>query len=247
MTYVTDTQEYCVLPNPHGSSNTCGSGTPLPKPGKFRSSASIKRASRHSRGISTADQRMLRELETTCEKTTPAGALRSLEGIRETNQGQNKLPTSADNSSPDISLGPLSASVNRPTPSEIIAGFDGSPHTGRMERSASYHGARATTPQVAAQNEQLAALIATVKMLPASLSLQIEQALGREESQTEARRQEQRQAILDVLDAAESRAEARELRLQGLLAEVSMRGRITLTGRRRHLAVIWSGRLEPNE
>lgn len=212
---VADIQEYCVLPNPHGSSNTCASSTPLPKQGKLRSSASIKRASRHSRGISAADQRTLRELETACEKTTPAGALRSLEGIRERNTGQT------DDRSVDSSQGGLSSSVNRPTPAEIVNSFDTSPHSGRMERSASYNSGRASTPQAVAQNEQLASLIAAVKMLPASLALQIEQAMGREESQSEARREEQRQAILDVLDAAESRAEARELRLQGLLAEVS--------------------------
>lgn len=118
-------------------------------------------------------------------------------------------------------------SVTRPTPAEIVLTFDaGSPYQGggRMERSPSYHNVRATTPAAqnpqSAQNEQLASLIAAVKTLPSSLALQVEQALAREEENTDARREEQRQAILEVLDTAESRAEARELRLQGLLAEV---------------------------
>jgi hypothetical protein len=117
---------------------------------------------------------------------TPAGALRALEGIRET---------------------------ERPTPAEIVASFE-SPHKeARMERSSSYQSIREP------RDKDLAALVAAVKALPASLGAQVERALAREEE--EARREEARQALLDVLDAAESRAEAREIRLQGLLAEVS--------------------------
>jgi hypothetical protein len=82
-----------------------------------------------------------------------------------------------------------------------------------MERSSSYQSIREP------RDKDLAALVAAVKALPASLGAQVERALAREEE--EARREEARQALLDVLDAAESRAEAREIRLQGLLAEVS--------------------------
>ncbi|GMK54560.1 hypothetical protein CspeluHIS016_0111460 [Cutaneotrichosporon spelunceum] len=184
-----DWKEYCVLPDPRGAGNICGNATPLPKP-KLRSSASTKRASRHShtRVVSMTDARSLRELETMTDKT-PTGALRALEGIRELD--------------------------SRPTPAEIVASFEAaSPlKDARMERSASYQSMREP------KEKELAALVAAIKALPGSLSAQVERALGREESVAEARREETREAILEVLDAAESRAEAREIRLQGLLAE----------------------------
>lgn len=181
-----------MLPEPRGPGNTCGNATPLPKPGKLRSSASIKRASRHShsRAVSAADARSLRELDSAVDKT-PTGALRALMGIREQD--------------------------GRPTPAEIVASFE-SPHKeARMERSASYQSIR--EPK---EVKELAALVAAVKALPESLAAQIECVLSLDEGAAEARREEQRKAILDVLDAAESRAEAREIRLQGLLAEVSL-------------------------
>lgn len=152
-------------------------------------------------------------------KSTPAGALRALDGIRESYNG---APSSLGGNDANA----LASSVNRPTPAEIVLAFEsGSPYQGggRMERSPSYHSIRAATPAATSQNEQLASLIATVESLPSSLALQVEQALQREESHSETRREGQRQAILEVLNAAESRAEARELRLQGLLAEVSLR------------------------
>ncbi|BEI95757.1 hypothetical protein CcaverHIS631_0107060 [Cutaneotrichosporon cavernicola] len=183
-----DWKEYCVLPDPRGAGNTCGNATPLPKP-KLRPSASIKRASRHShtRSVSVADARSLRELETAVDKT-PAGALRALEGIRELD--------------------------SRPTPAEIVASFEASSplKEARMERSSSYQSIREP------KDKELAALVAAVKALPASLSAQVERSLSRE-SVAESRREEARQALLEVLDAAESRAEAREIRLQGLLTE----------------------------
>ncbi|BEJ11256.1 hypothetical protein CspHIS471_0106780 [Cutaneotrichosporon sp. HIS471] len=183
-----DWKEYCVLPDPRGAGNTCGNSTPLPKP-KLRPSASIKRASRHShtRSVSVADARSLRELETAVDKT-PAGALRALEGIRELD--------------------------SRPTPAEIVASFEASSplKEARMERSSSYQSIREP------KDKELVALVAAVKALPASLSAQVERSLSRE-SVAESRREEARQALLEVLDAAESRAEAREIRLQGLLTE----------------------------
>ncbi|KLT41027.1 hypothetical protein CC85DRAFT_286838 [Cutaneotrichosporon oleaginosum] len=179
-----DWKDYCVLPDPRGSSNMCGNATPLPKPGKVRST-SIKRTSRHShsRAVSAADARSLRELEIAVDKT-PAGALRALEGICET---------------------------SRPTPAEIVASFE-SPHKdARMERSTSHQSMRDT------KDKEIAVLVAAVKALPATLGAHVERVLAQDEAQT--RREEARQAILDMLDAAESRADAREIRLQGLLAE----------------------------
>jgi hypothetical protein len=178
-------------------------------------SRTSKRASRSSRGGSAfeaARLRELRDLGSACEKTNPAAALRKLEGI---NEGDMSRRSTQSNSSTadamevdglvDASFGPKS----RP------GSFDGHGHSPNPTSTASpaplplpptpTPAAPAVKPSAARIADQLATLTSLVKLLPATLE--------------RARVDVQKAAMLEMLDAAELRAGAREIRLQGMLAE----------------------------
>ncbi|KAL1410161.1 hypothetical protein Q8F55_004166 [Vanrija albida] len=209
-----------IAPSPLGRSASFNASTPVGKP-SHRSSASFKRTSR-SRPISSIEiGRSLSELASLPEPevSTPASALRRLEGTRESTESGADSPVSSLSEAtkhPDyVHLG-----VTRPSPQQIVHGFGQTPVAERkQQRLSSGSLSNAASSQLL---EQMSALAALVKALPGSVAEQIEAATdrGRERAEEANLKVEvHKQVIIELLDAAEQRAELRELRLQGILAE----------------------------
>jgi hypothetical protein len=236
--------------------------------------AQAQRASKRasiSRNSGLADAARLRELrDLPTDKTTPAAALRRL-------QGEAPVTT------PDISLSSLSSlslSVLSSTPSpaplpapelarsgrtlscstvdaaEIDALMDGSEEgsagagspptvlkgTGAEQKSQQQQKEQADSAALAEQIAQLAQL---VQALPRSVAQGVSaqqaaqakthtQAQSQAQTRDRARIEEQKAAMLEMLATAEKRADAREMRLQGMLADVSRVHRsyvLTITGK----------------
>lgn len=179
-------------------------------------------------GVSVADAARLRDLPPVADKTTPTSALRKLEGIRESPSYIASVydlgistATTADMYAVDALVGSAPSSSPAPSRSSFVLGPRGpspalstsSPH------HTQFHNIPTQSPQQAALAEQVAALMTLMKALPGTVA-------GMHDSEREAHRERiegQKAAMLDLLDAAEMRADAREMRLQGLLAEVSER------------------------
>lgn len=200
----------------------------------------MQRSSRTSRGISASDVARLRELgvsTTTADKTTPSSALRKLEGkldgIHESNSvadGGLEFSTSTastvDCASVEMLVSPLPA-VASPRVASGPSGLSGLPRSSAAVTNlnsppispaftspsfpGSHHGA--AQAQIL---EQVAALMGMVKALPDTVNKLQDNDRAEERERIET----QKAAMLDMLDAAEMRADAREMRLQGLLAEV---------------------------
>lgn len=154
------------------------------------------------------------------EVSTPASALRKLEGTRESTESGADSPVS---SLSEVTKHPdyFHLGVTRPSPQQIVHGYGQTPVTERkQQRQTSGSLGSATSTQIL---EQMSALAALVKALPGSVAEQIEAATerGRERAEEANLKVEvHKQVILELLDAAEQRSEQRELRLQGILAEV---------------------------
>ncbi|WOO78885.1 uncharacterized protein LOC62_02G002424 [Vanrija pseudolonga] len=206
-----------ITPSPLSRSTSFNASTPVGKSAPHRSSVSFKRASRARPMSSIELGRGLSELASLPEPevSTPASALRKLEGTRESTESGADSPVS---SLSEVTKHPdyFHLGVTRPSPQQIVHGFGQTPVTERKQQAEFW------LAQFRRILEQMSALAALVKALPGSVAEQIEAATerGRERAEEANLKVEvHKQVILELLDAAEQRSELRELRLQGILAE----------------------------
>lgn len=169
------------------------------------------RASRTSRNVALEASRLrdLRELGTECETTNPSTALRKLEGITERN------------------ISPLfSASVHSTGSTTDCLEVDGlidsprslinPPSLKSLRETISSPSPTPLAMRPQADARALADIVNLIQALPATLRMNNDDERALERTRIE----EQKLAVLDMLDAAEQRADAREIRLQNMLAEV---------------------------
>jgi len=182
-------------------------------------SGSTKRASRNSASRNSASfeasrLRELRELGNTCEKTTPTSALRKLEGITETAKDDVSL-RSTSSAADCLEVDGLmdTSAVSSPPKATPVSSRPAS----RAPSPTPTPAPRRTADRALA--DQVAQLSNLIKALPLHIATQINN--DDDKAAERARIEEQKAAMLEMLEAAEQRADAREMRLQAMLAEVS--------------------------